>query len=100
MTSLALNSSRFNLCTVIVVSSFPQKAKSREASIHRRSIKKLDMLIRSESVPSQDPEVRKLRQTDGHGGWCLELAKVIRGRLEIRIGFSEFMDLLMENGNA
>src|SRR6218665_2826632 len=57
---------------VIVNSRFlerPQKRSCRNQLIHRR-------LTKTKSIgSSQDPESQAGRQSDGYGGWCLELRR-------------------------
>src|SRR6218665_502191 len=57
---------------VIVISRFlerPQKRSRRNQLIHRR-------LTKTKSIGSgQDPESHAGRQSDGYGGWCLELRR-------------------------
>src|SRR6218665_3121539 len=57
---------------VIVKSRFlerPQKRSRRNQLIHRR-------LTKTKSIGSdQDPDSQAGRQSDGYGGWCLELRR-------------------------
>ena len=66
---------RVCVCVIVIVivnSIFlerPQKRSRRNQLIHRR-------LIKTESIGSgQDPESQAGRQSDGYGGWCLELRR-------------------------
>src|SRR6218665_2686006 len=62
----------FVIVIVIVNSRFlerPQKRSRRNQRIHRR-------LTKTKSIGSvQDPESQAGRQSDGYGGWCLELRR-------------------------
>ena len=62
----------FSIVIVIVNSRFlerPQKRRRRNQLIHRR-------LTKTKSIGSgQDPESQAGRQSDGYGGWCLELRR-------------------------
>src|SRR6218665_685151 len=63
---------RIVIIIVIVNSRFlerPQKRSRRNQLIHRR-------LTKTKSIGSgQDPESQAGRQSDGYGGWCLELRR-------------------------
>ena len=56
----------------------PQKRSHGNQLIHRR-------LTKTKSLgSSQDPESQAGRQSDGYGGWCLELRRGERYEEEIR----------------
>src|SRR6218665_2686386 len=63
----------WNSCEIVIVNSRflqrPQKRNCRHHLIHRR-------LIKTKSIGSgQYPESQAGRQSDGYGGWCLELRR-------------------------
>src|SRR6218665_646212 len=71
-TSSEVDYSRNRIAIVIVIFRFlerPQKRSRRNQLIHRRLTK--TKLIGS----GQDPKSQAGRQSDGSGGWCLELSQ-------------------------
>ena len=64
---------KFRCFVIVIVNSCflerPQKQSRRNQLIHRR-------LTKTKSIGSgQDPESQAARQSDGYGGWCLELRR-------------------------